>query len=74
MIHENGRNETFVLKKKDDEIKEGDRIQSLVVAHPKMTNITEVIMTYTKYSGWIYSGKDEWYIDRIEVLDSRGLM
>jgi hypothetical protein len=44
------------------------------VAHPIIRNVTNVILTYTKYKGWIYSGKESWNIDKIELIDSDGQM
>jgi hypothetical protein len=44
------------------------------VAHPIIRNVTNVILTYTKYKGWIYSGKETWNIDKIQLIDSDGQM
>ncbi|XP_075676898.1 uncharacterized protein LOC113799451 isoform X2 [Dermatophagoides pteronyssinus] len=70
LINADGMNETFTLTQEVDQLKESERIQSLIVAHPKLTNVSEVTLTYTKYRGWIYYGLNEWHIDRIELLDS----
>lgn len=70
LINKEGYNETFILTQETDQLKEGKQIQSLIVAHPKLTNITEVILTYNKYKGWLHIGKNQWNIDRIELLDS----
>lgn len=42
------------------------------MAHPILSNVTNVILSYTKYKGWIYSGKDSWAIDKIELTNSDG--
>ena len=70
LINADGMNETFTLTQEVDQLKESERIQSLIVAHPKLTNVSEVTLTYTKYRGWIYYGLNEWHIDRIKLLDS----
>ncbi len=44
------------------------------MAHPIIRNVTNVILTYTKYKGWIYSGKETWNIDKIQLIDSDGQM
>lgn len=68
------RNETFQLTSESDEIKDESLIQGLVVAHPLVRNITSAIVKYTKYRGWIYSGKDFWGIDKIALTNSDGEM
>ncbi|XP_015786678.1 pancreatic triacylglycerol lipase [Tetranychus urticae] len=68
------RNETFQLTSESDEIKDESLIQGLVVAHPLVRNITSAIVKYTKYRGWIYSGKDFWGIDKIVLTNSDGEM
>lgn len=68
------RNETFQLTSESDEIKDESLIQGLVVAHPLVRNITSAIVKYTKYRGWIYSGKDFWGIDKILLTNSDGEM
>ena len=65
-------NETFQLTSESDEIKDKAIIQALVVAHPIIRNITHVSLRYTKYRGWIYSGKDIWAIDKILLQNSDG--
>lgn len=42
------------------------------MAHPELINITHLVITYTRYKGWIYNGKNEWNIDRIELVDGSG--
>ncbi|CAG2177684.1 unnamed protein product, partial [Oppiella nova] len=54
-VARDGKNETFVLTNEADEIKDTGFIQGLVVAHPIIRNVTNVVLTYTKYKGWIYS-------------------
>lgn len=65
-------NETFTLTSDSDEIKDQGYIQGLVVAHPAVRNVTHAIVKYTKYRGWIYSGKDTWSFDKISLTDSNG--
>lgn len=67
-----GLNETFVLSEESDEIKDTGYIQGLVVAHPDIRNVTHVQLTYSKYKGWIYSGKSTWMVKKIEIVDSDG--
>lgn len=55
-----------------DQLKEGEKIQALVVALPNLTDVTHVTVTYHKYKGWIYNGKSDWNIDFVEVMDSAG--
>lgn len=74
LVNSNGLNETFTLSGESDEVKEGEKMQSLIVAHSELKNVTEVVLSYTKYKGWIYNGKSEWSIDRIEIQDSSGMM
>lgn len=62
----NGYNETFVLVD-DDEISDQVYVQGLLVAHPRLINITYANMTYYKYKGWIYSGLESWTIDKVEI-------
>ncbi|RWS29716.1 Pancreatic lipase-related protein 1-like protein [Leptotrombidium deliense] len=71
-FHSKDANETFQLTSESDEIKEASLIQGLVVAHPKLRNITHVIMRYSKYRGWIYSGKDYWTIQKIALTNGDG--
>ncbi|KAH9526200.1 hypothetical protein DERF_000300 [Dermatophagoides farinae] len=56
LINADGMNETFTLTQEVDQLKESERIQGLIVAHPKLTNVSEITLTYTKYRGWIYYG------------------
>ena len=67
-------NETFPLTSESDEIKDKAILQGLVVAHPIVRNITHVLLRYTKYRGWIYSGKDFWAVDKIILQNSDGEM
>lgn len=69
-----GANETFPLTSESDEIKDKAILQGLVVAHPIVRNISHVLLRYTKYRGWIYSGKDFWAVDKIILQDSNGEM
>lgn len=71
-VGKDGSNETFLLTNEADEIKDEGWIQGLVVAHPVIRNVSTAVMTYTKYKGWIYSGKDQWGIDKIELTNSDG--
>lgn len=61
-----------MLTNEADEIRDEGWIQGLVVAHPVIRNVTHAVLTYTRYKGWIYSGKETWGIDKIEVTDSKG--
>ncbi|RWS06517.1 Pancreatic lipase-related protein 1-like protein [Dinothrombium tinctorium] len=72
VFHSKDANESFQLTSESDEIKESSIIQGLVVAHPILRNITHVVMKYSKYRGWIYSGKDFWAIDKIALTNSDG--
>lgn len=66
------RNETFQLTGESDQINSEDIIQGLVVAHPLVRNVTQTIIKYTKYRGWIYSGKDFWGFDKLILTNSDG--
>jgi len=66
------KNETFQLTSESDEIQDKNLIQGLMVAHPLVRNITNTIIKYTKYRGWIYSGREFWAIDKIALTDSEG--
>lgn len=54
------------------ELQGGQATKALVAAHPAVVNITRVVLTYTKYRGWIYGGRDTWFVDKVSVLDSFG--
>lgn len=47
-------------------------MQSLIVAHPSLINLTHVLLKYSKYKGWIYSGDESWSIDKVFLTDSDG--
>lgn len=47
-------------------------MQSLIVAHPTLINFTQVLLKYSKYKGWIYSGDESWSIDKVYITDSEG--
>ena len=66
------KNETFQLTSESDEIQDNNLIQGLVVAHPLVRNITNTIIKYTKYRGWIYSGREYWAIDKIALTENGG--
>lgn len=42
------------------------------MARYELSNVTGAIVTYTKYKGWIYNGRNEWNLDRLEIMDSQG--
>lgn len=71
-ISEDSSNETFVLSNESQEITDTQLIQGLIVAHPKIRNLTQLVMKYTKYRGWIYNGLDKWMFDKILIYDSFG--
>jgi len=72
MDREPGVNETFALSADSDEIADSDRLQGLLVAHPRVRNVTRVSLRYGKYKGWIYSGKETWSVDKIELTTCTG--
>lgn len=47
-------------------------MQSLIVAHTALVNLTQVLLKYSKYKGWIYSGDESWSIDKVFLTDSDG--
>lgn len=47
-------------------------MQSLFVAQPTLVNFTHLLLRYTKYKGWIYSGDESWSIDKVFITDSDG--
>lgn len=47
-------------------------MQSLIVAHPNLSNLTRVLLRYNRYKGWIYSGDENWPIDKVFITDSEG--
>ncbi|XP_055945860.1 pancreatic triacylglycerol lipase-like isoform X1 [Argiope bruennichi] len=71
-IGEDNSNETFVLTNESQEINDKQDIQGLIVADPSVRNVTAVIVKYTKYRGWIYTGLDRWDIDKIQIHNSNG--
>jgi len=48
-------------------------LQKLVVAHPAVTDPVKVVLKYTAYKGWIYSGISRWSLDRLIITNSFGL-
>ncbi|XP_077525662.1 pancreatic lipase-related protein 2-like [Haemaphysalis longicornis] len=72
LFAESGANETFSVTTDGHELKAGQGDKVLVAAHPAVVNITRVVIKYTKYRGWIYGGKDSWFIDKVAILDSFG--
>ncbi|XP_077486170.1 pancreatic lipase-related protein 2-like [Amblyomma americanum] len=72
LFAESGANETFSITTDSQELRGGQAEKVLVAAHPAVVNITRVVIKYTKYRGWIYGGKDSWFIDKVAVLDSFG--
>ncbi|XP_023230832.1 pancreatic triacylglycerol lipase-like [Centruroides sculpturatus] len=72
LISKDSSNETFVLSHESQEITDTQVIQGLIVAHPKIRNLTQFTIKYTKYRGWIYNGLDEWMLDKILIHDSYG--
>lgn len=78
-----GRNESFLLSSMSQQsgghdLGSGQKeltqhsMQSLIVAHPTLVNFTQVLLRYTKYKGWIYSGDESWSIDKVFIMDSDG--
>ena len=47
-------------------------MQSLIVAHLSLSNLTHVLLRYTRYKGWLYSGDESWPIDKVLLVDSDG--
>lgn len=47
-------------------------MQTLIVAHPSLSQFVQVLLRYTKYKGWIYSGDESWPIDKVFITDSDG--
>ncbi|KAM7286773.1 pancreatic triacylglycerol lipase-like [Ixodes scapularis] len=69
---ESGANESFSITSDAQELRGGQASKALVAAHPAVVNITRAVIKYTKYRGWIYEGKDAWFLDKVSVLDSFG--
>jgi len=80
-----GRNESFLLSSMSSQQTNGHELngsgqrelsqhsmQSLIVAHPTLVNFTQILLRYTKYKGWIYSGDESWSIDKVLITDSDG--
>lgn len=72
LFAESGANETFSVTTDSQELRGGQADKVLVAAHPAVVNITRIVIKYTKYRGWIYGGKDSWFIDKVAILDSFG--
>ncbi|XP_054922869.2 pancreatic triacylglycerol lipase-like [Dermacentor andersoni] len=72
LFAESGANETFSVTTDSQELRGGQGEKVLVAAHPAVVNITRIVIKYTKYRGWIYGGKDSWFIDKVAILDSFG--
>lgn len=72
LFAESGANETFSVTTDSQELRGGQAEKVLVAAHPAVVNITRIVIKYTKYRGWIYGGKDSWFIDKVAILDSFG--
>ncbi|XP_076345892.1 pancreatic triacylglycerol lipase-like [Tachypleus tridentatus] len=72
LVGEKGVNERFSLTKDSHEIQDSESIRGIVVTHPLLTNISRISLLYTKYKGWIYSGLDEWKVDKVSITDSFG--
>ncbi|KAI1290044.1 Pancreatic triacylglycerol lipase [Halotydeus destructor] len=70
------RNETFALN--DDQLKDNDAIQGLIVgtAATDETNLVHNLnligLKYVKYNGWIFSGKNEWSVQKIVLTNQNG--
>ncbi|KAG8195855.1 hypothetical protein JTE90_008547 [Oedothorax gibbosus] len=71
-IGEDSGNETFVLTSESQEISDQQSIQGLIVADPSVRNVSAVVLKYTKYRGWIYTGLDRWDIDSVQIHSSHG--
>lgn len=77
LLTNDGRNETYLLSatnqvgddNNDDYV---GHVQSLIVAQATLNNFTQVLLRYTKYKGWIYSGQENWSIDKLYITDSEG--
>ena len=41
----------------DELLTSGAKIEKLIVAHPALSQPTEIQILYTSYEGWIYSGR-----------------
>lgn len=80
LITLDGKNESFWLssinqQSNGHDLSSGQKehsMQSLIVAHPTLVNFTQVLLRYTKYKGWIYSGDESWSIDKVFITDSEG--
>ena len=83
LVTPEGKNESFWLSSMSQqsvshELSGGQKelsqhsMQSLIVAHPGLINFTQVLLRYTKYKGWIYSGDESWSIDKVFITDSDG--
>lgn len=85
LVGQDGRNESFWLSattsqqsSTNHELPSGQRdliqhsMQSLIVSHLALANLTHILLRYTKYRGWIYSGGESWSIDKVYVADSDG--
>lgn len=86
LVTADGKNESFLLSSINDRQtsnsydlnssgqKEPSQhsMQSLIVAYPSLVNYTHVLLRYTKYKGWIYSGDESWPIDKVYITDSDG--
>jgi len=65
--------ESFSLTSTDDELlTSGAKLEKLIVAHPALEFPVEVQITYTAYQGWIYSGQEEWSMDKLTITDGFG--
>lgn len=83
LITIDGKNESFWLSSMSQQSSNHDlggsqkelsqhSMQSLIVAHPTLVNFTQILLRYTKYKGWIYSGDESWSIDKVFITDSDG--
>lgn len=69
---QDGINETILISQESQEFEDSTMIQGIGVSSPDFKNITSVTIRYNKYKGWIYSGKDEWALDKIKIENSHG--
>jgi hypothetical protein len=56
-----------------DNMISGSVLQKLVVAHPALTDPVKIVLKYTAYKGWIYSGISRWSLDRLILTNAFGI-
>jgi hypothetical protein len=56
----------------DFELTSGGKLVRLIVPDPTFSPPSKVLVVYTAYHGWIYSGLPKWPIDKLVLTDSFG--